>query len=287
MASRLRSSIGTRISFFAFQDIITSVTGILILVTLILALYVNEATSFTSEQTELKQKLTESQRELQTVSAQVAQRQTNLAALAATPDPARLSEDIRQLQDQLTTQASRMSALEQKQAERQAAAAIKAEQLGLTDLRERAGTVRQQMESQQITNAVLAQTVAATERQQQEIKEKIEKAESEHKLWLLPEISPTGQQPLLVVVSGTKVTWDRFDQPASHREFNGARAVAEFTDGLRQWTASRDYIVFYVRPSGIDSFKRCYEAAKRAGFQTGYDAVEEDKQIIFSAPTSP
>lgn len=287
MASRLRSSIGTRISFFAFQDIITSVTGILILVTLILALYVNEATPFTSEQTELKQKLTESQRELQTVSAQVAQRQTNLAALAATPDPARLSEDIRQLQDQLTTQASRMSALEQKQAERQAAAAIKAEQLGLTDLRERAGTVRQQMESQQITNAVLAQTVAATERQQQEIKEKIEKAESEHKLWLLPEISPTGQQPLLVVVSGTKVTWDRFDQPASHREFNGARAVAEFTDGLRQWTASRDYIVFYVRPSGIDSFKRCYEAAKRAGFQTGYDAVEEDKQIIFSAPTSP
>ena len=287
MASRLRSSIGTRISFFAFQDIITSVTGILILVTLILALYVNEATSFTSEQTELKQKLTESQRELQTVSAQVAQRQTNLAALAATPDPARLSEDIRQLQDQLTTQASRMSALEQKQAERQAAAAIKAEQLGLTDLRERAGTVRQQVESQQITNAVLAQTVAATERQQQEIKEKIEKAESEHKLWLLPEISPTGQQPLLVVVSGTKVTWDRFDQPASHREFNGARAVAEFTDGLRQWTASRDYIVFYVRPSGIDSFKRCYEAAKRAGFQTGYDAVEEDKQIIFSAPTSP
>ena len=287
MASRLRSSIGTRISFFAFQDIITSVTGILILVTLILALYVNEATPVTSEQTELKQKLAASLRELQTVSAQVAQRQTNLAALASTPDPARLREDIRQLQDQLTAQASRMSALEQKQAERQAAAAIKAEQLGLTDLRERAGTVRQQVESQQITNAVLAQTVAATERQQQEIKEKIEKAESEHKLWLLPEISPTGQQPLLVVVSGTKVTWDRFDQPASHREFNGARAVAEFTDGLRQWTASRDYIVFYVRPSGIDSFKRCYEAAKRAGFQTGYDAVEEDKQIIFSAPTSP
>ena len=287
MASRLRSSIGTRISFFAFQDIITSVTGILILVTLILALNVNEATPVTSEQSELKQKLSASLRELQTVSAQVAQRQTNLAALAATPDPARLREDIRQLQDQLTAQAGRMSVLEQKQAEQQAAAAVKAEQLGLTDLRERAGTVRQQVESQQTTNAVLAQTVTETERQQQEIKKKIEKAESEHKLWVLPEISATGKQPVLVVVSGAKVTCDRFNQPAGHREFTGARAAADFVDGLRQWTVSSDYLVFYVRPSGIDLFNRCSTAAKRAGFQIGYDAVEEDKQIIFSAPASP
>ena len=287
MASRLRSSIGSRVSFFAFQDIITSVTGILILVTLILALYVNEATPVTSEQTELKQKLIASLRELQTVSAQVAQRQTNLAALAATPDPARLSEDIRQLQDQLSAQSNRMSALEKNQAEQQAAAAVKAEQLGLTDLRERAGTVRKHLESQQLTNAVLAETVAETERQQQEIKEKIEKAESEHKLWLLPEISPTGKQPVLVVVSGTKVTCDRFNQPAGHREFTGARAVAEFTAGLRQWTAGGDYLVFYVRPSGIDAFNRCSAAAKRAGFQIGYDAVEENKQVIFSSPIPP
>lgn len=223
MASRLRSSIGTRVSFFAFQDIITSVTGILILVTLILALYVNEATPVTSEQTELKQKLIASLRELQTVSAQVAQRQTNLAALAATPDPARLREDIRQLQDQLTAQAGRMSALEQKQAEQQAAAAIKAEQLGLTDLRERAGTVRQQVESQQITNAVLAQTVAATERQQREIQEKIERTEREPKLWIHPGVSPSGKQPVLVVVSGTKIICERFNQPAARREFTGAR----------------------------------------------------------------
>ena len=37
MSSRLRSLGLTRISFFAFQDIITSVSGILILITLILS----------------------------------------------------------------------------------------------------------------------------------------------------------------------------------------------------------------------------------------------------------
>jgi hypothetical protein len=281
MASRLRSSIGTRVSFFAFQDIITSVTGILILVTLILALYVNESTPVSSEQQELKQKLAASLRELQTVSAQVAQRQTNLAALASTPDPARLHEDIRQLQDQLTAQSNRMSALEKNQAEQQAAAAVKAEKLGLTDLRERAGTVRAQIESQQITNAALIQTVAETERQQKELKEKIEKSERE--VWILPG-PPTGKQPVYVVVSSTKITCDRANQPGAHREFAGARAVADFTAGLRQWARNTDYFLFYVRPSGINVFKRCSDAAKTAGFQIGYDAVEEDKQVIFSSP---
>lgn len=287
MASRLRSGIGTRISFFAFQDIITSVTGILILVTLILALYVNETTPVTAQQSELKQKLSASLRELQTVSAQVEERQKNLAALASAPDPARLKEDIRQLQEQLTSQSNHMNALEKGQAEQQAAAAVKAEQLGLTDLRQRAGAVRKQLESQQITNAALAETVTQTERQQQEMKEKIERAESEHKLWLLPETTPTGKKPVLVVVSATKVACDRFNDLAGHREFSGARVVTDFTEGLRRWSAIDDYLVFYVRPTGIDLFNRCSAAAKRAGFQIGYDAVEENTQINFSSPTTP
>ena len=287
MASRLRSGNGTRISFFAFQDIITSVTGILILVTLILALYVNESTPVTAQQSALKQRLSASFRELQTVSAQVEERQKNFAALAAAPDPARLKEDLRQLRDQLTSQSNRMSALEKSQAEKQAAALVKAEQLGLSDLRERAGTVQKQWESQQKTNALLVQAVTQRERQQQEIKEKIEKAESEHRLWLLPEISPTGKKPLLVVVSAVKVACDRFNDPSSHREFSGARVVADFTEGLRQWNVNGDYLVFYVRPSGIDLFRRCSAAAKGAGFQIGYDAVEESTQVNFSSPTTP
>ena len=63
--------------------------------------------------------------------------------------------------------------------------------------------------------------------------------------------------------------------------------VADFTEGLRRWTAEGDYLVFYVRPSGIDLFNRCSAAAKRAGFQIGYDAVEENTQVNFSSPTPP
>ena len=41
MANKLRTSSG-RISFFAFQDMITTVTGVLLLITLLLTFYLNE-----------------------------------------------------------------------------------------------------------------------------------------------------------------------------------------------------------------------------------------------------
>jgi len=41
MANRLRSS-SARVSFFAFQDMITTVTGVLLLITLLLTLYLND-----------------------------------------------------------------------------------------------------------------------------------------------------------------------------------------------------------------------------------------------------
>jgi hypothetical protein len=44
MANRLRTSSG-RISFFAFQDMITTVTGVLLLITLLLTFYLNEPQS--------------------------------------------------------------------------------------------------------------------------------------------------------------------------------------------------------------------------------------------------
>ncbi len=50
--------------------------------------------------------------------------------------------------------------------------------------------------------------------------------------------------------------------------------------------AKRDRsLVFYIRPSGIAQFQRLSTLAKGAGFTVGYDAIEEDRQILFSQPT--
>jgi hypothetical protein len=50
MANRLRTSSG-RISFFAFQDMITTVTGVLLLITLLLTFYLNEPQSPVPDET--------------------------------------------------------------------------------------------------------------------------------------------------------------------------------------------------------------------------------------------
>src|SRR6266516_4112255 len=98
MPSKLRSGLGTKISFFAFQDIITSVTGILILVTLILTLYLNEPPPVTDQERQLKQTLSVTLTELTRVTLANQQSQTNLLLLASAPAPERLQAEIRELQ---------------------------------------------------------------------------------------------------------------------------------------------------------------------------------------------
>jgi hypothetical protein len=287
MLARLRTSIGTRISFFSFQDIITSVTGILILVTLILTLYLEQSVPVSAEQEQLKQKLGTLLNELTRVSAQNQQRQTSLQALASAPDPERLHAEIKQWQNQLSLQSNRLASMTQTLTKRQSEALKKADQLGLSDLRERAGTIQKEIEARQLTNAVLTTEAKEIEKEEKELKARVEQAASQHRLWLLPDTTTAGKKPVLVTVSHTNLICEQFNLPASRKEFAADRAEAGLAQSLGQWNRERDYLVFYVRPSGIELFARCLEIAKRAGFQVGYDAVEEDKQIIFSEPAPP
>ena len=287
MPSRLRTSIGTKISFFSFQDIITSVTGILILVTLILTLYLEQSVPVTSEQEQLKQQLSTMLNELTRVTVQNEQRQSSLQTLASSPDAERLRQEIEQWQSTLEQQTNRLTSLQRTLTEREAEAVKSAEKLGLSGLRERAGTIEKELEAQRLTNAVLATEAKSIETQEKELKEKIEKATTEHKLWLLPDTDAAGKQPVLVTVSRGTITSERFNEPGSKREFPASQIETAFAQSLRQYSPARDYVVFYLRPSGIGLFERCLEVSARAGLERGYDAVEEDKQIIFSAPPTP
>lgn len=287
MPSRLRTGFGTRISFFSFQDIITSVTGILILVTLILTLYLEQSVPVTAEQEQLKQRLSTILNDLTRVTIQNEQRQASLQSLAAAPDTARLRIEIEQWQSQLALQSNRLASLTRTLTERENETARKVEQLGLSDLRERAGTIRKELEAQRLTNAVLTAEAKEIDRREKELQAKTAQVTNQHRLWLLPDSTPSSRQPVLVTVSRTNVTCERFNQPAGRKQFDAAHAEQGLSQSLAQWQPDRDYLVFCVRPSGIALFARSLEIAKSAGFQVGYDAVEEDKQILFSEPTPP
>jgi hypothetical protein len=82
MANRLRSTSG-RVSFIAFLDMITTVTGVLLLITLLLTLYLNNPPATADEQVRdaTQEQVRQARAELEAKLAQLRQRQLQAAAL--------------------------------------------------------------------------------------------------------------------------------------------------------------------------------------------------------------
>lgn len=94
MASKLRKT-GARVSFFAFQDMITTVTGVLLLVTLLLTLYLNQPPSSPAhnDRDKMRQQVAKAQSELDAKLAQLQARQVEEIAatnrIFVVPEPDR------------------------------------------------------------------------------------------------------------------------------------------------------------------------------------------------------
>ncbi len=82
MANKLRSS-NARVSFFAFLDMITAVTGVLVLITLLITLYLNEAPVNPAMQNRdaVRQQVEQARAKLEAKLARLRQSQLQAAAL--------------------------------------------------------------------------------------------------------------------------------------------------------------------------------------------------------------
>lgn len=91
MPSKLRSG-KARVSFFAFQDMITTVTGVLLLITLLLTLYLNARPDVPEPGETIREKLAKAQEQLAARSSELEQRRlqeialTNRIFVVAEPD---------------------------------------------------------------------------------------------------------------------------------------------------------------------------------------------------------
>ena len=82
MANKLRTS-NARVSFFAFLDMITAVTGVLVLITLLITLYLNDtpATAATKDRDAVREQVDQARAVLEAKIADLRQRQLQAAAL--------------------------------------------------------------------------------------------------------------------------------------------------------------------------------------------------------------
>ena len=287
MSSRLRSLNSTKISFFAFQDIITCVSGILILITLILATELDRPTSRTTHDAdpELERKLSETLRQQAEVDAQNRNLQGLLAAAETAPAAEKLETDITRLRAQLAEEKTKHASVAEQLAASQSAFEARDRTLGLTDLKAQIQREVQEAESLARQEAKVREEMTILEQRVASVQLKLLKLrEREGKLWLIPDKSFTTKEPILATTSGSGAKVEQFDHPDQAKEFSKSSAPTEFDSYLGKAKPLDQYVVFLVRPSGIELFERLLKLAREKGFEVGFDALEENREIHFTTP---
>ena len=279
-------------SFFAFQDIITAAAGIMILVTLIMALDIGEpptppSPELAQQNPELQTELTRLIHQLTLAGQTNSQLRSQWVEVQKRPNPKEVQRDIERLTNEVDRAQQKIKQDEDKA--RSANDAVKEEdrRLGLDGLRNQLNEIQAGMEGLSKKVVIAKQQTAVLEQQIRQIRSHLLVVKSrEGQLWLVPDPNATTKEPILVVISGKDLTVERFDRPSERVTLTGQTSL-EFKARLTQYNKLNQYFVFYIRPSGIATFDQINDFSKDAGFDIGYEPLAESQVIHFSKPKEP
>lgn len=285
MARRNRSK-DVAISLFSFQDIITSVTAIMILLVLILTLELitREATKGMAAEDrrvaqELQRSVAEMEHRLDKLRQEAATARANATDAAgfsakesaeqtaqAERDAKELREQIHQLEVQLRSAQSTRRAAEGSLARSQAdTAEATAEQARVVAAR--AGEME-------------AANSAEKSRQTNEAKQAREGPTAARTLVFN---APPGStlKPLLVEISKDGLVAAGTDGASPTRfSWNLLGLPSGFGEWLKARDKRREYVVLILRPSGVDRYDATREAVVSAGFDLGTELIGEQMSLV-------
>jgi len=255
MPSRFRTASGKRISFFSFQDIITSVTGILILITLMLSIYMEDQAGgqpVARTDQSLAQDLEARAAELRASTLRLREQMNRLESV---PSVSRVSEERRELEATL------------KRLESSDVAKVRS----LADQHD--GLLK--------TNSQMQATSEQLQVKLEQLKKKIaQKPVETNTVFVIKGLKESDKTPFMTVVSGNGITVERLGATGAQR-LGGDDPVTAFRQFLSGCSTQDDSVIFIVRPSGIPAYKGCKDAAEQAGFVIGHEPVAEDWQGTF------
>jgi hypothetical protein len=287
MSVRLRT-LDSKISFFAFADIITAVSGMLIFITLLLATDLGRPSKKSRSDAadrELQQQLDESLRQQLETDAKNRQLQVLLSAAEAAPALEKIEADVANLRSRLTDEQKKQSAITAQMSKSASALQARDAALGLTDLKATIQRTTQEAESIARQETKARKEMEGLEQELSAVQGRLLKLrERDGKIWLIPDKSNSTKEPILVTVARTSATAEAFDHPEQRQQWDATRAQSSFEGYLRNAKALNQYIVFLVRPSGIQLFQELLKSARNKGFEVGFDALEENQDVHFSTP---
>lgn len=128
-------------------------------------------------------------------------------------------------------------------------------------------------------------------RKMRELEQKVKELEAaavaarikKNNLHLIRELSDTTKEPIIVDVGETSLKVMRFDQ-AQIIEFE---LLKEFQRAIRNFRKQDQYFVLYFRPGGASRFKELRQMVTGAGFEVGYDAIPEGTELSLGKEDGP
>jgi uncharacterized membrane protein len=253
------------VNLFSFQDIITSLSGIVILLTLMMALELLERPPTEAPATAAPAAPAEiSEEDLAVLRARLAAvrqaRQTrDSASPTARPSAVTLADRFQAATDLSRSLAEELnaSAEERRRLEKEEAAA-----------RTLAEQAKAELERQQ----------AATRAAELEL----DQVRRDRRLTLIPQAG-SSKRPVIVECSAVTIRVARLGGGDRVALFdNDMRGQGKFQDYIRATFAKdQEYMVFMLKPSAFRSGLQLQERVREMGFAVGYDALEEEYAIGF------
>lgn len=256
-------------SLFAFQDIITSVVGIMILVTLILAL-------------EMVQQMEASPlQRTKAVVGEIDSANTNVDDLKAAVE--RNLALIASLQDRLVQGAFRIDEVAEFDQRR---TAEEIENLNALDVKlgqdlaelakqlQRSNDQRSEIEAER--DSLDPDDLMAKLEKLEELKEELEKLKTTKRIIFNP-TEGDSKTPWLVEITAATITAAKVGVSAPPTVFS---SPSEFRAWARKRDKQSEYFVLLIKPDGIESFEEVHEALRKTGFDVGYDLLNTDQVAI-------
>ena len=258
---------GNPISLFSFQDVMMSVMGILILVTLLMALQLTGSVA--------------------AVSAVAA------ADLDDVDDPVDIEEKSR-----LQTQADRLAreieevtrklekeallSVDQREVARGLQEVIAEKHRRIRELQQRVRAARQSAESGEEDDKVLDRRLILLRQEANRLRGELADARLNPKLTYIVQRGE-GKSPMIVELRGDRIgVGVPQDQGAAawFRANDQELLIRQFTAWMESRDAESEYFVVILKPSGMEMYGRLLEAIRKAGFDAGTDYVEEKIGVL-------
>ena len=267
-----------------------SVTGVVIVIALILALQIDKVRALGSPEEPLglstddssalasPEELQELELELADIKGKVEQ----LLVLNRNEESKKeIEADITQLESRITRQINlRNSKKQNGQKDAVASPEYQQEVAKVEALKIAIEDCIKQLKQLMPQNKELGKSLRNIEIKLKEAESAVIKAKAkERDLVLIPERNNTTKEPIIVDVSANGLVILRLDTGNS-RKMVSADNFSKYCSRLK---TTDHYFVFFFRPSGISRFEELRKIARREGFEVGYDAIEERTKLKLGA----